>query len=82
MGRPPIITPIIIISDPIISKTARTIFLKLCTILDIDQRKKMTWPDHPKKNWIIQKVQKCGQNDSFLTFSENDSNDFDETNQF
>ena len=49
---------------------ALTIFIKLCTMLDIDKRKKVTKPDYPKKFWIIQKVQKCGQNDSFLTFSQ------------
>ena len=36
-------------------------------MLDIDKRKKVTKPDYPKKFWIIQKVQKCGQNDSFWT---------------
>ena len=49
---------------------ALTIFLKLCTMLDIDKVKKVTKPDYPKKIWIIQKVQKCGQNDGFLTFSQ------------
>ena len=34
---------------PFFSKTALTIFLKLCTILDIDKRKKVTKPDFPKK---------------------------------
>ena len=47
---------------------ALTIFIKLCTMLDIDKRKKVTKPDYPKKFWIIQKVQKCGQNDSFFDF--------------
>ena len=60
----------IIISDPFFSETALTIFMKLCTMLDDDKRKKVTKPDYPKKFWIIQKVQKCGQNDSFLTFSQ------------
>ena len=60
----------IIISDPFFSETALTIFIKLCTMFDIDKRKKVTKPDYPKKFWIIQKVQKCGQNDSFLTFSQ------------
>ena len=59
-----------IISDPFFSETALTIFMKLCTMLDNDKRKKVTKPDYPKKFWIIQKVQKCGQNDSFSTFSQ------------
>ena len=37
-------------------------------MLDIDKRKKVTKPDYPKKFWIIQKVPKCGQNDSFFDF--------------
>ena len=58
------------ISDPFFSETALTIFMKLCTMLDNDKRKKVTKPDYPKKFWIIPKVQKCGQNDSFSTFSQ------------
>ena len=37
-------------------------------MLDNDKRKKVTKPDYPKKFWIIQKVQKSGQNDSFFDF--------------
>ena len=47
---------------------ALTIFLKLGMVVKIDANEKVTKPDYPKKFWIIQKVQKCGQNDSFLTF--------------
>ena len=61
---------LLFISDPFFSETALTIFMKLCMMLDIDKRKKVTKPDYPKNFWIIQKVQKCGQNDSFLTFSQ------------
>ena len=43
---------------------------EFCTILDIDKRKKVTKPDHPKQYWIIQKFKKCVQNDSFSTFSQ------------
>ena len=43
--------------------------MKLCTMLDNDKRKKVTKPDYPKKIWIIQKVQKCGQNEFFDFFS-------------
>jgi hypothetical protein len=46
------------------------IFLKFGTMLEIDNLRKVTDPDYPKKFWIIQKVQKCGQNDGFLTFSQ------------
>ena len=60
----------LVISYPFFSETAQTIFMKLCMMLDIDKRKKVTKPDYPKKFWIIQKVRKCGQNDSFLTFSQ------------
>ena len=59
----------LVISYPFFSETAQTIFMKLC-MLDIDKRKKVTKPDHPKQFWIIQKFQKCGQNDSFSTFSQ------------
>ena len=60
----------LVISYPFFSETAQTIFMKLCMMLDIDKRKKVTKPDHPKQFWIIQKFQKCGQNDSFSTFSQ------------
>ena len=33
---------------------ALTIFLKLCTMLDIDKVRKVTKPDYPKKFRIIQ----------------------------
>ena len=60
----------LVISYQFFSETAQTIFMKLCMMLDIDKRKKVTKPDHPKQFWIIQKFQKCGQNDSFSTFSQ------------
>ena len=60
----------LVISYPFFSETAQTIFMKLCMMLDIDKRKRVTKPDHPKQFWIIQKFQKCGQNDSFSTFSQ------------
>ena len=43
------ITLVIITSDPFFSETALTIFMKLCTMLDNDKRKKVTKPDYPKK---------------------------------
>ena len=61
---------IVLVSYSFFSKTALTIFMKLCMVLDIDKRKKVTKLDYPKKFWIIQKVQKCVQNDSFSTFSQ------------
>ena len=60
----------LVISYPFFSETALTIFMKLCMMLYIDKRKKVTKPDYPKKFWIIQKVQKCGQNDTFFTYSQ------------
>ena len=60
----------LVISYPFFSEASQTILMKLCMMLDIDKRKKVTKPDYPKKNWIIQKVKKCGQNDSFFTFSQ------------
>ena len=44
-------------------------------MLDIDKLRKVTKLDYPKK-CIIQKVRKCGQNDSFRIFVENGSNNF------
>ena len=44
------------------------IFLKFGTMLEIDNLRKVTDPDYPKNFWIIQKVQKCGQNDGFFYF--------------
>ena len=39
----------LVISYPFFSETAQTIFMKLCMMLDIDKRKKVTKPDYPKK---------------------------------
>ena len=75
MGRP----PIIIISDPIISKTARTIFLKLCTILDIDKRKKWRGRIIQKKIGSSKKSKNVVKMTVFWLFLKNGSNDFDET---
>ena len=47
-----------------LEKTALTIFLKLCPMLDIDKLCDVTEPDFPKKLRFIHKVQKCGQNDT------------------
>ena len=52
-----------------LSKMALRIFLKLGTMMENNKGKKVTEPDYSKKFWIIQKIQKCGQNDGFLTFS-------------
>jgi hypothetical protein len=46
------------VSTQIISKTALTIFLKLCMMLDIQKAKKLTRPDFPKKSRFIHKVRK------------------------
>ena len=54
------------------SKMALTIFLKLDMLVNIDVNKKVTKPDYPEKFWIIQKVRKCGHNDSFLKMLRND----------
>ena len=51
------------------SKTALTIFLIFCTVLEVDKGKKVTEPDFPKKIPIRQKLRKCGQNGGFLRFS-------------
>ena len=56
--------------DPFFSKMALTIFLKLGMVVNIDANKKVTKPDYPKNFCIIQEVPKCGQNYSFLTFSQ------------
>ena len=53
------IVPIIslfISSKSFFAKTAPTIFLKLCTMLDIDRLRKVTEPDYPKIFRIIQNV--------------------------
>ena len=41
-----------------LEETALRIFLKLCTMIDIDKLWVVTEPDFPKKFWIIQNSQK------------------------